>query len=89
MVKVVVYLFLAIILISLLRSILGVIGKAFSALIEPGRTAPGQPVHRGELKRDPVCGTYVSADASVQRTVGGQTVYFCSEACREKYYAEA
>jgi YHS domain-containing protein len=39
----------------------------------------------GELKRDPVCGTYVSTATSVKRSVDGEVVYFCSQACSEKY----
>ena len=39
----------------------------------------------GELKRDPVCGTYVSTAVSVKRTVKGEVVHFCSEECRDKY----
>ena len=39
----------------------------------------------GELKRDPVCGTYVSPAASVQRMIAGQTVHFCSEQCSKQY----
>jgi YHS domain-containing protein len=39
----------------------------------------------GELKKDPVCGTYVSTSASVSRKVGGEMVYFCSAECREKF----
>jgi YHS domain-containing protein len=41
----------------------------------------------GELKKDPVCGTYVSTAASVSRTVNGQIFYFCSKECRERYSA--
>ena len=41
----------------------------------------------GELKKDPVCGTYVSADASVTKKINGQTIHFCSPACRDKYRA--
>ena len=41
----------------------------------------------GELKRDPVCGTYVSTGASVTRTVDGQVLHFCSKECRDKYRA--
>ena len=40
-----------------------------------------------ELKKDPVCGTYVSTGASVTRTVDGQVLYFCSKECRDKYRA--
>ena len=39
----------------------------------------------GELKKDPVCGTYVATGASVTRTVNGQVLYFCSAQCRDRY----
>jgi YHS domain-containing protein len=45
------------------------------------------PVVGGELKKDPVCGTYVSIGASVTRTVDGQLLHFCSKECRDKYRA--
>ena len=53
---------------------------------------PAQPrdpgvVSGGELKKDPVCGTYVSAALSVTRTVNGELVHFCSQECRDKYAA--
>ena len=41
----------------------------------------------GELKRDPVCGTYVAVATSLTREVKGQTHYFCSKECRDKYRA--
>ena len=89
MVRAVLYIFGAIILISLLRTILGVLAKVYGALFDPqaqARAAAGaEPRKAGELKRDPVCGTYVSTAASVQKTVKGQVVHFCSEACSEKY----
>jgi len=39
----------------------------------------------GELKKDPVCGTYVSTATSLTRTVNGQIVHFCSKACSDRY----
>jgi YHS domain-containing protein len=39
----------------------------------------------GELKKDPSCGTYISAATSIKETVGGQTFHFCSKQCRDKY----
>ncbi len=39
----------------------------------------------GELKKDPVCGTFVSADAAVTKRVNGELVHFCSPACRDTY----
>ncbi|HTQ54414.1 MAG TPA: hypothetical protein VMI94_08140 [Bryobacteraceae bacterium] len=41
----------------------------------------------GELKKDPVCGTYVSTEVAVTSRVNGETVHFCSAACRDKYRA--
>lgn len=41
----------------------------------------------GELKKDPVCGTYVSAATALQEKIKGETVYFCSKECREKFKA--
>lgn len=39
----------------------------------------------GELKKDPVCGTYVSTTTAVQQMVKGEVVYFCSASCRDKF----
>jgi YHS domain-containing protein len=38
-----------------------------------------------ELKRDPVCGTFVSPAVSLSRTLNGETLYFCSAECRDRY----
>jgi len=74
-------------LMSVLRSVLGIIAKAFSGQSNPFsvRTggSPGAPPPSGassapsggELKKDPVC----------QKYSGGQTYYFCSTECRDKF----
>ena len=41
------------------------------------------------LHKDPVCGTYVSEAVAVALKQGGQTLWFCSEACRDKYRRRA
>ncbi|HUI55177.1 MAG TPA: hypothetical protein VLY04_09405 [Bryobacteraceae bacterium] len=67
----------------LVRSI--VAGYRSSSRPGPARRQP-PPVHSGGvLKKDPVCGTYVSADSSITRTINGQVVHFCSRECSEKY----
>jgi YHS domain-containing protein len=69
---------------NILRSIFGGSGSPVAA--KPAKQAP--PVSAGgELSKDPVCGTYVSADTSVTQRIDGQTVHFCSTACRDKYRA--
>jgi YHS domain-containing protein len=40
-----------------------------------------------ELKKDPVCGTYVSAASAFTRTVNGQVIAFCSKECRDRFVA--
>jgi YHS domain-containing protein len=64
-----------------------IIAKLFSPS-RSGKISPrhqSEPAAGGELKKDPVCGTYVSAVGSITRTVKGETIYFCSPECRDKY----
>ena len=87
----------AVLVISMLRSIIGVIGKMFSELSNPasatntgsgsGRTtaSSGPEV----LQRDPVCGTFIAPSAAVHKSIGGKTYHFCSETCRDKFKATA
>ena len=57
-----------------------------SAFVAPSRPQGPPPVSAGgELKKDPVCGTYVSAATSISQQIDGRVVYFCSEECRKKY----
>jgi len=71
-----------------------VIRSIFQGLKNAGAPAP-QPAPRqapvihsgGELKKDPVCGTYVSTAVSVTRKIDGELVHFCSKECRDKYHA--
>jgi YHS domain-containing protein len=39
----------------------------------------------GELKQDPVCGTFVATSSSIKTTVNGEVLHFCSTVCRDKY----
>jgi YHS domain-containing protein len=67
---------------NVLRSLFA--GLHSSVVRQPPRPAP--TIHTGgELKKDPVCGTFVSVDASVTKRVHGELVHFCSPACRDKY----
>jgi YHS domain-containing protein len=53
-----------------------------------GNPTPPQSRPGGVLHKDPVCGTYVSDDSAIAKTIGGQKVYFCSPECRDKYRPE-
>jgi YHS domain-containing protein len=52
------------------------------------RPAPAEPQKR-PLHRDPVCGTWVSAEISHTLEQAGQTHHFCSPECRDRYLAGA
>ena len=93
MIRAVLYLFLVIILITVLRSVIGVLSKFFQGLLEPpSSAASGEPRPAGkdlggELKRDPICGTYISTATSLKKTIKGDVVHFCSPECRDKFPA--
>ncbi len=38
-----------------------------------------------EMKRDPVCGTYVPVSQAIKYKCKGETCYFCSDECKEKF----
>ncbi len=50
-----------------------------------GRRSPER--EGGKLVRDPVCGTFVAPGDAPSLTTGGQTLYFCSDKCRNEYHA--
>jgi YHS domain-containing protein len=78
------------ILILVVRSVIVAVMKAFSQAFTPAPTAAKEAPESqagGELRKDPVCGTYVSPGVSVSKRVKGNLVYFCSPECRDKYVA--
>jgi YHS domain-containing protein len=88
------YLLLTVVVITVLKSIVGIVLRGVAEAMKPGSSAPGassrpsgQVPLTGELKKDPVCGTYIAAATSIQEKVGGQTFHFCSAECRDKYVA--
>jgi len=77
-----------------IRSVLAIIMKAASPFGQSQQTSSGRPgtprrpsdtPQASELKKDPVCGTFVSTATAVQKSVSGQTYYFCSTDCRDKF----
>ena len=78
------------VLIILIPALLRFVLSFMKALLGPGsspaeRTRQSGVPLQGELKRDPVCGTFISTATSVKKTVDGEVVHFCSEECRAKY----
>ena len=93
--RIIFYLLITVFLITIVRGVIGIILKGFSDLFRPN--APAAPARgpardlplTGELKRDPVCGTFTPAATSIHEKVGGEIFYFCSTQCRDKYVASA
>ena len=52
-----------------------------------GSSRPTRNIRTGKLIKDPVCGTYVTAEQSISTTSNSEVFYFCSEECREKFLA--
>ena len=85
---------LFLILVPMLRGILGVIAKALMnwamgstsvAARRAPNAPPAAPSGATTLHKDPVCGAYVSESVAVSCRDGGQTLWFCSTACLDKY----
>ncbi len=93
MFRVIFWLLGLVVAISVLRGIIGIILKGIGDLLSPRSSQPSarRPSNQvpltGELKKDPACGTYIAAASSIHETVGGETFYFCSRQCRDKYVA--
>ncbi len=102
MFRVILYVIGFLIFTSVIRSVLGIIGKtvaAFSASTAANTSSHSSPnSHAGtsrqspaggpsqnELKKDPVCGTFISTATAFQKASGGETYYFCSAQCRDQF----
>jgi uncharacterized protein len=78
------WIFTYLVLFLLLRAVL----RLFMGGYRSGRRPSESKAAARELKKDPVCGTYVPAGGGITRDVNGQLFHFCSEACRDKYAAK-
>jgi YHS domain-containing protein len=55
------------------------------AATQPTPRPPGELRSAGELRKDPVCETYISVPSPWAKLVKGEPVYFCSKECRDKF----
>jgi YHS domain-containing protein len=56
-------------------------GPADAGGARRGPAAPGAV----KMERDPVCGTYVVPGKALELARAGETLYFCSDKCRDAY----
>jgi YHS domain-containing protein len=80
------------------RAAIGALGRLFTGTLQgppPGEArassqASGAGLQSaGELRKDPVCGTFVPIATSLKRVVNGEAVYFCSANCRDRFVVSA
>jgi YHS domain-containing protein len=50
-----------------------------------GRRRPAEEVRSTRLRRDPVCGTFVSPEISCTYECDGSVYHFCSDECRGRF----
>lgn len=91
MLRTLLYLLGAILMITVLRSVIGIAMKFASHWLS-GASSPavregsGNAVPTaGVLRKDPVCGTFVSEAISVKVNTASGVIHFCSKDCRDKY----
>ncbi len=83
---------------GILRYVIGFMVKLVGGAMRSGRfptqqqpvnasSSAGMPTSAGELRKDPVCGTFIPINSSLKKTVNGETVHFCSADCRDKFKA--
>jgi YHS domain-containing protein len=65
----------------------GIVQGAMSAgTVDEARRRAAPPAVK--MARDPVCGTYVVPGKALEHMRGRETLYFCSEKCRDLYMAK-
>ena len=80
MYRIILVLGLLVVLYFLLRSAFrGLKGRG-----EPDRLPPG----KNHMVQDPVCKVFVPRGAAITEDIGGQTYYFCSQSCAQKFQEE-
>jgi YHS domain-containing protein len=91
MFRLITYLLMIVILITIVRNVIGFVMRLFANAVQTSNARGSQPSAQsnvpltGELKKDPVCGTYTAAATSLHEIVAGRTYYFCSAECRDKF----
>jgi hypothetical protein len=83
MLRPILFLILAIIVARAFRRLLD--GSVAGASGGPGGGSGRVPQQGVQMVRDPICGTFLLPDRAVMLSDGRAHVFFCSDACRDKY----
>ncbi|HXE81247.1 MAG TPA: hypothetical protein VNK41_10880 [Vicinamibacterales bacterium] len=81
LIRLLLLLLLVVVAVRALWRLIGSIAEGASA------SAPGVPRRGTQMVRDPVCGTFVVQSRALSASAGGETAWFCSDACRVRWQA--
>lgn len=83
MIRAIIILALASVLFFVLKVLVGVL--FFWMRRKAGPMRGRGPLLKGEMVQDPACGLYLPKENAVRARVGGETRFFCSDQCAERY----
>jgi YHS domain-containing protein len=69
--------------VAMLRHLVDKMGEGAASHTEP-IDVPNNAANQ-KLVRDPICGVHIAETLALPLRQGGQTLHFCSAACRDKY----
>lgn len=80
-------LLLFLLVLLLLRALWRFLGGVVQGAISTGHPSERRKAGTDAVKmvRDPVCGTYVVPGKALEVSRSGETIYFCSERCRDEW----
>ena len=96
MLRVLITLLVGFLALTFVRGIMGILSRGIAEAVRGAATQPRQPAATnpggnspstfgGDLVKDPVCGTFVSAQSRFAKTAGGATHRFCSQECLDRF----
>jgi YHS domain-containing protein len=77
-------------LLLLIAFLIRAVGRLLRGVIEGASSNTAGPVRSGrptpvKMVADPICGTFVVPGKALQLARGRETIYFCSEKCRDQW----
>jgi YHS domain-containing protein len=81
---------LRILLLTILLYLVFILVRNFAASVTRRKdrfARPPGPVKTEDLVQDPYCHRYIPESEALKASLDGQTLYFCSRECLEKYKA--
>ncbi len=82
------FIFTVIVLYLIFRVLKRILRSAEKKKNEPLSNACSRTIQGGDLVQDPCCLTYIPEGEAYKASIGGEILYFCSEACFKKYQME-